>query len=248
MSESLKAVLALGGCVCLVAAALGWVDDRPDAATWAWRTAPVAVAAGLFGLLAWGCLRADPLPDRLAERFGPNYFNRRGFAFHLLVGTGDDPRTGEPVAVLRIPFQNQRTAPCRVTLGVRGGRGFWLGRGGLGAVEVEIDCPGGATGAASVPIAVPRELAGKSRRLEVGATVTRPEGRGGPARYGHGVTVSRDARFRNPLGCLTTGTLLLGGVLFYKGAATAEVTLPEGVRDDLPPGREPTVTIFPPAA
>ena len=243
MGESTKAVLALAAPLTAASSLYGWMDDRPDAVAWAWRTVPLIVAAGLFWLLFKLHFRRDRAPDLLAGRCGgANYFSRGGFA--VGAGVGRDEVTGEPVAVLTIPFQNQTDAPCRARVAVRPGRGLFLGRGGIDRAEAEIDCPAAAFGEARLPIAVPPALAGKVRKFEVGATVERPDGRGRLVRYQDGLHLKTNADFKDRAGCLFTVASLAGGWLIWRRPATAELALPAGVRDDLPPGHAPAVEIL----
>ena len=234
MGESAKSVLMLVAMVAVIASAIGWVDDRPDGGTWCLRVLPLVGVALIAGLLLRAHFRPDLAPDLLRERAGDGYLNRAGLALWAEAAVEADPRTGEPTAVLVVPFQNQRDRPAEATVAVRGGRAFWLGRAGVDAVAFEVTCPPAACGEARVPIPVPADLHGREVPLEVGATVRRPAGRGGLVRFHHGASLTRDASFRDRGGCaLTALGLLSGGFLFYRGPATVPVTLPDGVRETL---------------
>lgn len=244
MGESTKAVLALLGIIAACASLAGWLDDRPDGATWLWRIVPLLVAAGIFGLLLKLHFRRDRAPDFLAERCDGTYFNRGGFAFGVSAARIEDERTGAPIGALVIPFQNQTDAPCRAQVSVRPGRGFLLGRGGMDRATVKIACPAAAFGEAVVPIAVPAELAGKRRKFEVGATVDWPKGRGRQVRYGDGVHLRQNAEFQDVAGCLLQGAALLSGSLLWSRPPTAEFALPKRVSASPPRDQEPTVQIL----
>ena len=244
MSESLKSVLVLTAGVAAIASAVGWVDDRPDAGTWCLRVLPAAACGLILGLILREHFRPDLAPDLLRRRAG-GYFDRGGFAFSVEVAVTRDRAGGNPTATLVVPFQNQRDAPAEATVAVRGGRRFWLTRGGLGGARVRIVCPPAAYGEARAPFPVPRELQGTRRKLEVGATVRRPGGKGRLVRFRPGLTLNWSADFKDRGGCLLTGLgLLTGAALFYRGPATVTVALPEGVRDDVPPGAEPAVALL----
>ena len=243
MSESVKAVAAVLGGVEAVTAAVAWADDRPDAWTWAWRTAPAAFAAVAFGWLARETFRKDLAPDLLAERSPGGYYNRGGFA--LTLGITDEPGgAGRPTAHLVAYFQNMTDARCEARVGVRGGKTFALKRDRLDPVEFRIDCPPAAYGEARAAIAVPPELAGRTRRVELGATVHWPDGRGAPVRYTYGRPLWRSADFTDRPGCLILLIGLLDGRLFYRRPATVRLAFPAGARDDVPPGTEPLMKIL----
>jgi hypothetical protein len=82
MREFSKVMCVLVLMVSAIAAAIAWIDDRPNSTTWLFRTIPAVVAVlalGMFLRLHW---QRDLAPDFLAERVG-KYLERDGFCFSV---------------------------------------------------------------------------------------------------------------------------------------------------------------------
>ncbi len=146
MGESTKAVLALLLIIGLIAAALAWVADRPDATTWGFRIGGLVFSVIMLGLLLKLHFRADLAHDYLDEHFG-SFFNRDGFCFAFLTTAVDG------IAFMNVFFQNQYDKPCIGRIALQPGRGFFMNRAKLESINYEIECGPAAFGC--VRIAIP---------------------------------------------------------------------------------------------
>ena len=230
--EALRVFLALVLIASLIAAAIGWANDKPDEQTWLLRVGGlVAALAAIAGFLMLTG-RCDEVPDYLFDRCG-KYFDRDSFCFSFVLGAGDR------VATLRAWFQNRCDRPCSARIHLRPKRGL-LGRAKFPPVEVHVSCQPAAFGFVDQPLAIPAGWAGKTIEFEVGVSVEWPESRGQTLRFRDGIPVRTDAEFRNRMGCLLSSLGLLGGMLVISRAPGVKLQLPSETLGELPPGLEST--------
>lgn len=225
LGESIKAVLAL---VCILLLGLlfaGWVDDRPNAVTWALRTLPVLGLLAIFWAYWKIDHRSDLAPDFLRQAAG-DYVNRDGFCFAVAA------ESAAGVCYLRMLFQNQFAQPCRAKLAVRIVR--FAGRRLPAATTSEIACPGGGYGVVTMPLAVPKKFQGKSATLDVGADVEYPGGKGQRLRFYEGVRLDQSTKFISGRYRLLASLALFGGMVYFRSPTRAHCQLPTGVAETLP--------------
>jgi hypothetical protein len=127
MGESTKSVCALLMIVGVIAAAVAWTVDRPDATTWGFR-----IGGPFFALLALGVIlklhfRTDREHDYLRALTG-TYFNRNGFCFAFVVTNIDG------IAFMDAYFQTQRDTRCVGRIALRPARGFFMTRAKIDAI------------------------------------------------------------------------------------------------------------------
>ena len=226
MGESFKAVCSLLLIVALIAAAGGWVDDRPNATTWVLRLGGPAVALLILGFLVKLQRRPDQAPDLLRERFG-TYFNRDGFCFVFVVEARDS------VCFLTTFYQNHRDVPSAGQLALRPASGFFLTRPNLDTVTLNIDCEPGEFGYVQMPLRIPVKLQGKTQSFEVGASVTYPAGRGKRLRFHDGLFLRANSRFGSTFRTALVLAGAAGGAIVLTRPATIKIALPAGVATDI---------------
>jgi hypothetical protein len=141
MSESVQAVLALLMIIGTIGSVLVFMNDRVN---WAAFAGMVTLMLGSFGLLLWSLFRRDKAPDWLKAVRGPS-FERDGLCFKVLVASVKGR------CYLDLHFQTRYERPSRAMIVLQPSKGFFLIRPGLASVTVEIDCPAGGYGVASIP-------------------------------------------------------------------------------------------------
>jgi hypothetical protein len=228
MREFLKvtSVLVIAGGI--VAGAFSWVTDSSDLTTWIFRIASPIAALLALGLFLKIHFRPDLARDYLRDKCGASYFNRDGFCFAMSVGQRDG------FANLIVHFQNQFDQPCEGRIAIRPARGFWLTRAQIEWILLEIACPPGGFGAATIPFAIPLDLQGSRHWFEIGASVHFPKGKGKQLRFGDGVVIRSSAKFENPLG---DGLFIAGvatGQIVLSQPAKVELALPSEVAPEMP--------------
>lgn len=227
MGESTKSVCALLMIVGVIATALAWTADRPDATTWGFRIGgPITVILAL-GLILKLQVRADLEHDYLRPLTG-TYFNRDGFCFAFVVTAVDG------IAFMDAYFQTQYDRPSLGRIALRPARGFFMTRAKIDSITFEIECPPAGFGFARIAIPIPEKLQGKRQSFEVGASVRYPEGKGRRIRFHDGVFLRSNTNFGNSFGtALTVAGAATGSILLSK-PATATINLPTGVIEDIP--------------
>lgn len=237
MRESLKAILAVVLIAASIACAVTFVDDRPNATTWAWRGGSLLCAALSIGLLVFMSLRRDEVPDFLQQRCG-TFFNCSGFCFSILVSAVDRR------AVLHIYFQNQFENPVLASVALRPARGFFLGRPKMETIIVDVDCPAAGFGVANLPIPVPAKLRGQPQNFEVGASVKYPNGKGRRLRFQDGVFLRANAQFQNRLATTLTIAGAFAGQIVLSSPVSVTLQLPVQVSVEIPEDVDPEIRIL----
>ena len=226
MGESIKAVCVLLMIVAALVAAAFWCDDRPDATTWIVRLASSGFVVVALAVILKLHFRADALPDYLLTTAG-EYFNRDGFCFALGTTVVDG------VAYLNIYFQNQYDQPCCGRVAIRPARGFWMTRSEIQTVGMEIDCDAGAFGVARSALPLLREVQGKPQTFEVGASVSYGPGKRRRHRFHDGIFLRANSDFGNALATSAFVAGALCGKIIILHPATATLTLPSGVAEEV---------------
>jgi hypothetical protein len=227
MGESTKAVCALLMVVGVIAAALAWTADRPDATTLGFRVGGPVTAILALGMILKLHLRADLEHDYLRPLTG-TYFNRDGFCFAFVVTAIDG------LAFMDAYFQTQYDRPSLGRIALRPARGFFMTRAKIDSITFEIQCPPAGFGFARIAIPIPEKLQGKRQSFEVGASVRYPEGKGRRIRFHDGVFLRSNTNFGNSFGtALTVAGAATGSIVLSK-PATATIDLPIGVTEDIP--------------
>ena len=232
MSESVQAVLALLMIIGMIGSVLVFMNDRVN---WPAFGGMLTLMLGSLGLLLWSLFRRDKAPDHLKQIPG-KLLERDGFCFKVLA----KPVKGR--CYLDLYFQSRYERPCRAIVVLQPSKGFFLMRPGLASMTVDIDCPAGGFGVTSVPWPVAKKFQGKAQRLDVGADVQYPEGRGRMIRYRGGVqlrTAGTDSwRATLAVAAILTVSAGMGVVVLLGDAVKVKLRLPvdveESVDDDLP--------------
>ncbi|WP_422926999.1 hypothetical protein [Singulisphaera sp. PoT] len=201
-------------------------SDRPS---WGAIAGCVALVIGSFGLLLWSILRRDKAPDYLRKLPG-RPFERDGLCFTNYAG----PSNGR--CYLDVYFQSRYDQPSKAMISLQPSKGFFLNRGDLSSMTVQVECPAAGFGVTRIPWPVGKKFQGKKQALDVGADVFYPEGRGTMVRYRGGLHVGR-AGF-DTWKVIQTVAGALGGMIVYSKPARIKLRLPcdveESVGDDLP--------------
>lgn len=166
-------------------------------------------------------LRKDLAPDYLHSIINP-YFKQNGLCF------GAIPTTDDGNTCIDLYFMSQFNRPSTAKIVLRPAPiGLMQKRADIRPVVVEIACPPGGFGCARVPFPFPTNLQGKIQRLEIGATVTYPEGKGDRIRFKNGLECTIDAEFG---GKLTNGRIadVIAAILPLSSPAAVEFPLPTG--------------------
>jgi len=227
MGESFKAVCSLFLIAAILVAAFGWIDDRPNSATWLMRLGGPIVALAILGLLIKLQRRKDLAPDILHQMFG-NYFNRDGFCFAFAAEVHDG------VCYLAAYYQNQRDVLLHGQIAVRPAKGFFLTRQNIEALMFDVQCGPAEVGVVRLPVALPEKLQGKQQAFEVGASVAFPEGRGSRLRFRDGIFLRSNSNFGNAFGTAVVVAGAATGQLVLSRPATVKISLPSGVASELP--------------
>jgi len=102
-------------------------------------------------------------------------------------------------------------------------------------ISWEVHCPGGGFGVTRLPIGVPSDLQGKKQKVEIGASVSYPDGVGTLLRFRNAGRVDVDANFRNSVGsALRVAGALVGHFVFYRPASVSWV-LPKASAETVTP-------------
>jgi hypothetical protein len=232
MREFIKGVLLVGLLTAGIAAAMGWIEDRPEALGWSLRIGGVVVAIVFFALFLRMHFQPDLVPDLLRETCG-GYFEKNGLCFAIQAVVENE------TCCLLVHFQNRYARACRGEIALRPARGFFMRRGAFPTIKFAIECPAAGFGVVRVPLAIPGKLQGKKQTLEIGATVQYPKGRGRMLRFRDGGLIRTNAEFVNSFGNLLTAAGALTGHFVSYSPATLTFTLPIGVAEELPSGSHP---------
>ena len=234
MGESIKATCCLVLIVACIAAAFAWGDDRPSDVTWMFRIGMPLLAFLAVGVLFYFHFRMDLEHDYLKD-IHPAYFNRDGFCFLITADKEDG------IAYILAYFQNQRDQPCVGRIALRPVHKLFRGRAKLDWIMIEIACEPAAFGWARVAIPVPKEVQGTKQKLEVGASVEYPHGKGRTLRFRDGIFIRSNADFGDSFGTALTYAAAAGGAIVITKPATATLELPTGVAERIPNNRPPEV-------
>jgi hypothetical protein len=221
MGESGKAVLALVMIVGVLGGIFAWMLDTVN---WPARLGFPAAGVASLGLLLWAMTRKNKAPDLLGAKCR-TYFERVGFCFAVV------PAVTDRSARLDIYFQNRYARPCRAQVVLQPSQQFFLNRRKVGSFTVEIECEGGAFGAASLPWGVPESYQGKEQSFDVAAHVKYPTGHGTLLRFKDGIHVG-DAK-TNWAGILTAAAAATGTIVISK-PARLKIKLPSNVDETVP--------------
>ena len=227
MGESTKAVCALLMIVGVVVAVFAWTADRPDATTWAMRIGGPVTALLALGLILKLHFRADLMQDYLRPLTG-TYFNRDGFCFAIIV------TASEGIAYMEAYFQSQYEKPSLGRIALRPSRGFFMTRANIDAITFEIECPPAGFGYARIAIPIAEKLHGKKQSFEVGASVQYPEGKGRRVRFHDGLFLRTNTEFGDSFGTALTCAGAATGTIVLSRPATAKLSLPVDVAEDVP--------------
>ena len=238
MVESIKAVCIVILMAGAIASGLTFIDQQPNATTWAIRLGGALAAVGaLIVFLRYHYLK-DRAPDYLRGEFG-DYFNRQGLAF-TCVWTVE-----HRIAYLTVFFQNQYSRPCTGEIALQPQRGLFSRRSELAKLEIHVDVGPGAFGFTKLPVPIPVSMQRSRQKFDIGASVSYPEGRGPQLRYYEGTTLRWNKHFRNSFGSLLSIAGLLGGALVWTKRAGIECSLPGDVEAMLQrPPEELTTTLW----
>jgi hypothetical protein len=191
---------------------------------WGLRVGCPLAAVGVSYLLYTMLTKPERFPDLLRERAG-TYFEKDGLCFAPVLET-----TPTGACELAVYFQNRHEgrAIARIQM-LPPLRTLRLKRHDLPARTLSIQCPGGAFGVARVPFPIPARYQGQRMTFELGADVKYPEGRGDLQRFRSGVRVGSSREMNAGHQFLTALVMLPLAVLATSRAASATLTLPQGV-------------------
>jgi hypothetical protein len=237
MREFVRGVCCLVILAAIVAPALFWFADRPDAAVWLGRIgSPLAILAG-FLCFYLARQPADEVPDYLFEAVGP-YFDRGGFCFTFRLGVKDGS------CYMHAYFQNRHGGPCRGRIALRPASSFFLTRPRFEAIAFDIECGPAAFGVASIPLPIPKKSQGKKQKFEVGASVEYPDGRGRRLRHRLATVVRANSKFGDAFRTGLVAAGALAGMVVLSSPASVVLHLPPDVAEDPPEGRDGVVETF----
>lgn len=236
MGQSVKAVLQLLLIVAVIGAIVAWNDDKPDIVTQCFRYGGSAAAIGIIYLLWKASSRKELLPDVLLRQCG-SYFERNGlcFGFSTFVSNG--------VCWLNVFFQNRYERPCQGRIVLQPPiKSFGIRRLPLDAIDLDVDCEGGACAVWRIPWPIPAQLQGRKLACDVAGDASYPQGAGKLLRWREGL------RAGSPGGtgrrAAATAGLLLVGVVSISSPAKAHLRLPSGVAETTPPGLTPVFELL----
>lgn len=186
MGESIKAVLSLFVIIGVFGSWFAWAGDMRQFGEHVpmIRFGLGAGGALSLGILLWACFRRDKLPDFL-RRVSRDHLECDGLSFIVV------PMSKDGICILRIFFQNRYARDCQTrlllrpsipTLGIRRPKD-------LAAIQLTIDCPGGAFGMLDVPYPVPADRQGAKVSFDVGGSTKYPGGCGKAMRFREGARV-----------------------------------------------------------
>jgi hypothetical protein len=235
MREFVKDSCLLVGIIAIVVAAVAWLDDRPDPTTWLIRALSTGVGALAFVVFGVMDFKKDWAPDLLRLRFG-DYFDRNGFCF-IVTSDAEDAR-----CILRIFFQNRNEGRCQAKVAIRSVK--FVGPQGPPILVLDIDCPGGAYGHADQAIGLPLNLQGKKVKLDVGADVIYPDGKGCRLRFKNGTRLRRSSEFVDLYARTTTILGFFAGKIVFHKPPRVAVVLPNSVATQLDENFKPKIEIL----
>ncbi|MCK9463723.1 MAG: hypothetical protein M0R80_29235 [Proteobacteria bacterium] len=233
MSELRKALLVIIFIAGLIAALLllYFADEKHDSLLWVLAISSGLLSIGAFSWLLVGLLRREEekLPDFLGEKF-LNWFDQDGLSFTVRADEVDG------VFCLHVWFQSRRDRRCRAVVALRPGRR----NKGFGNPKIEFEAPPAAFGCASLPIAVGSEFQGRDIALNIGASVSWPDGNGKLVRFQEGMEVGSAPGIDRRDRMFMAGAAMSGGFGFVI-PATITLSVPEGVASTISP--EPSTTL-----
>lgn len=222
MTESQKALTQFGIVCCLVVFSLSFIFE-PFFWVWAVRVLCILCAILLSIALTRYYQKKDLVPEFLKKDFG-DYFERDGFCFALR------PTASEGGAVLLIAFQSRYDQLTKAHLETKLFGGF-LEKDELWQKDIHFEIPPAAYGISKIKMPIPRKYQGKTARIEVGASITYPQGKGRMVRFRDGTRVGG----RNLTSNLSPWLALIG-VFFgiHAGhSAYLRFTLPSNVSESV---------------
>lgn len=224
MGQSFKALCSLALIAAIGVTAAAWLDVFPNRTTWIARVVSPLIALALVGVLLKLHRRQDRVPDYLQAATGA-YFNRDGFCFSFATSVADG------VCLMHAYFQNQFECPCLGRIALRPSRGFFLNRAKIEMITFEILCEAAAFGVATLPIALPRNVHGKSQSFEVGAAVEYPDGKGQRLRYRDGIFLRTNTNFGSAFGAAVKVLGAMSGHIVLSKPASVTISLPTEVAE-----------------
>jgi hypothetical protein len=191
--DFIKIMCSLVFGIFVAVAIMAWVDDFPSRTTWYGRIGFPIIAAVAIGVFLKVHYLRDIAPDFLSRSY-PRFFDRNGFCFSCSFTKENN------VCVLKVLFQNRHERECIAHLAIR--RGIGLFRQREKSIRLQIQCPGGAFGKASLRVGFPDSLQGTQQKFEIGVTTTYPKGKGRILRFRDGIAVRHNSEFHISLGRL----------------------------------------------
>ncbi len=181
----------------------------------------VALAATCLAIISRTQRSRDMVPDYLGYSSGP-VFERDGLCFTVSLEAED--RT----ATFSIMYQNRYDRPAAAYIALR------PAGGSVATISPRIDCGPAGFGVAKFPVAVPARHQGKSVKMEIGASVEYPLGKGREVRFRTGRGVLQDSQFRSlPLKNRALPGNSVGRILMQT-AITTRLALPSNVAEYVP--------------
>jgi hypothetical protein len=236
MREFVKVASVLVVSAAILTIAIAWADDRPNQLTWILRFAPVFVVLAALAVFLRLHFQRDLVPDYLYATCG-KYFDRDGFCFATALENMDG------VCVLHTYFQNRYDRPCVGKIALRPAKEFFV-RPDMDTIAIYAQCDGGAFGVHRIAVGIPRQMQGRKVKLEVGASVTYPDGRGKMLRFREGHVLRADTDFHNSFArSMTIAGALSGAIVLTKPAAT-KLQIPPNVSEQIPDDIEPHTAIL----
>ncbi len=182
--------------------------------------------------------RRDLAPDYLGSICTP-YFGQNGLCFAFI------PTTDNGNTCLDTYFMSQFDQPSKATIVLRPApKGLLQKRADIPPSVVPIECPPGGFGCVRVPFPFPTNLQSQTQRLEIGATVKYPSGKGRRIRFqAAGLVVETDSEFG---GKLTNGRFadFLAAILPLSTPPYVEFPLPSGNSASQPESAQPESQIY----
>ncbi|MCA9072897.1 MAG: hypothetical protein KDA84_28435 [Planctomycetaceae bacterium] len=240
MGETAKTFCVLFIMIGLAVSALAWVDDFPDDLKWGFGIGGGILIGLAMGLFLYLHFRRDLEHDYLHE-YCNNFLNHHGFCF--VVGC----TAYDGIAFLEIYFQSQRDVPCVGGVSLRLETGTFSKSSSSRNIRCEMECPPAGFGVARIPIALAEKWQGKREKVQVGASVRYPEGKGHVVRFRDGVFVRANMDFRNS----SAQNSMLGNIiadlyfaLLGMPSVTTTIDFPTGVATEIPEHLSSQIEIF----
>jgi hypothetical protein len=234
--EFSKVVCILLIAVGSIAAAIAWIDDRPNEISWTFRIAgPLIAIVAFLGFLVVH-FRRDQAPDYLYRTVG-KYFDRGGLCFSFIASNVNG------ICFLNLFFQNRYEKPCIGKILLRPARGFLENRK-MEAIQFQVECEAGAFGVTRLPLPIAEAMQGKRQAFDVGASVEYPKGRGRMLRFRDGIVIRDNTDFRNSFRETATVIAAMHGHLVHYKPAKFTMMLPTNVEESAPAELIPETEIF----